>query len=61
VLPVLTGLAELRPALAGEKNAIYPYAGDYSSFRNRRWQSPGRYHNKLPNSPVIMSTETPKF
>ena len=23
-------------------------------FRNRHWQSPGRYHKKLPNSPGVL-------
>jgi hypothetical protein len=28
-----------------------PYSGLYR-YQNRRWRSPGWYHNKLPNSPV---------
>jgi hypothetical protein len=31
--------------LAGENLALH------RPIRNRHWQSPGRYHNKLPNSP----------
>jgi hypothetical protein len=44
-------LVELRPALAGENVAIEARYRPTYPFRNRRWQSPGRNHKKLPNSP----------
>jgi hypothetical protein len=37
------------PALAGEHLAI---EAPINAIRNRHWQSPGRYHTKLPNSPA---------
>ena len=46
----MTVLAELRPALAEKMWRFNPKQA-LIAIRNRHWQSPGRYHKKLPNSP----------
>jgi hypothetical protein len=41
----------VNPALAGEHVAISGPVQAFKAIRNRHWNSPGRYHNKLPTSP----------
>jgi hypothetical protein len=47
-----TALAGSKSAMAGENLAIKALYRPLSLFRNRYWQSPGRYHKKIPISLV---------